>query len=263
IGIALICFNFTSMDHTTAFFASAPGGITDIVLISTETDANPLQISLIHSSRLFFALVFLPILSKHITSIIEKKWPILCASREKRKDSSISIIESTKKSGINVFFSLTVAVCGALTGFFLGIPAGTLVFSMVFTCIFNLTTKRAYIPIKLRKATQIFAGSIIGSSITMGNIMEISSVILPLIIILSGLIIMNLGIGILIFFLCKLDIRTALFSTIPAGATEMALIVDDLDGDGPKVALIQTFRLISVISIFPQVYFFIIRTFLT
>ena len=262
IGIALLCFTLSSMDPVTAFFSSAPGGLVDIVLISFETNADPLQISLIHSIRLFFCLVFLSVLSKHAATWFERKYPALCASRHRKINVQNTSPEKTAKGKFNLFISIVVALSGAWLGFFIGIPAGALIFSMIFTCVLNITTSRTYIPVKLRRFTQMLAGSLIGSSITMANIIAIPTVFLPLIIILAGLMLMNFVIGMAVFFLCKLDIHTALFSTIPAGVTEMSLIAEELDGDGPKVALIQLFRLISSITIFPQVYLWIIRSFL-
>ena len=133
---------------------------------------------------------------------------------------------------------------------------------MLFICVLNLTTNRAYIPLKLRRFAQMCAGTIIGSSITMANIKGIPVVLVPLIIILTGNLVINFGLGMLVFFCSKLDIHSALFSTIPAGVADMALIADELGGDGPKVALIQTLRLAASIAIFPQVYLWINRSFL-
>ena len=263
IGIGWICLSISPMDPATAFFSSAPGGIVDIVLISFEAGANLLQISLIHSIRIFFGLLFLPFLSKFVAKWLERKYPALCISRYKNTGTQKTAPEKLTKGQLNMYITIIVALSGALLGYFIGIPAGALIFSMFFTCVFNIKTNRAYIPLKLRRFTQMLAGAIIGSSVTMANIMAIPTVILPLIIILAGLVIMNMGIGLTVFFICKLDIHTAFLSSIPAGVTEMSLIVEELGGDGPKVALIQLFRLISTISIFPQVYLWIIRSFLS
>jgi uncharacterized membrane protein AbrB (regulator of aidB expression) len=102
----------------------------------------------------------------------------------------------------------------------------------------------------------------IGSNISMANIRGIPMVFLPLIIILAGNVVINFGFGMAVFFLSKLDIHSALFSTIPAGVADMALMADELEGDGPKVAMIQTFRLAATVAVFPQVYFWIIENFL-
>ena len=262
IVIAWFCFTFSPMDPTTAFFSSAPGGLVDIVLISTDTDADPLQISLIHSVRLFYGLLLLPLVSKRAAAWIEQKFPVLIASRNKKSAMENKAIQRLPKGNLNLLITIIIASIGAWLGYFIGIPAGALVFSILFTCVFNIGTGRAYISMPLRRFTQICAGSLIGSTTTMANVMAIPTVLIPLFIILIGLLIMNLGIGIAAFLICKLDINTALFSTIPAGVAEMALIAEELNADGSKVALIQMFRLISSVVIFPQVYLFIIRNFL-
>jgi membrane AbrB-like protein len=262
IGMGWLCFSVSPMDALTAFFASAPGGMSDIVLISADAGADPLQVSLIHGIKTFFVLGFLPILSRYTADRFERKYPALCALRRDVNDVQKTVQQKSKESGLNLFISILTAVCGGWLGYFSGIPAGALIFGMVFICILNFTTNRAYVPLKIRRFAQMCAGSMIGSNITMDNVKGIPVVLLPLIIILAGNVVINLGFGMVVFFLSKLDIHSALFSTIPAGVADMALMADEMEGDGPKVALIQTFRLASTVAIFPQVYFWIVRTFL-
>ena len=65
---------------------------------------------------------------------------------------------------------------------------------------------------------------------------------------------MNFLLGLLLYRCSRLDFASALFATIPSGVADMALLADEMSGDGAKVALIQTIRLISVIAVFPQIY---------
>ena len=86
IIMAWVSFTVSSIDPLTAFFASAPGGITDIVLISTDVGADPLQVSLIHSIKIFFVLGLMPLLCKRVAVWFERRHPALCASRYYDKD---------------------------------------------------------------------------------------------------------------------------------------------------------------------------------
>jgi uncharacterized membrane protein AbrB (regulator of aidB expression) len=42
-----------------------------------------------------------------------------------------------------------------------------------------------------------------------------------------------------------------MLASIPGGAQEMSLLAEDLGADVPKVTLLQTFRYVSVIVVFP------------
>jgi len=263
IGMAWFCFTLSPMTPITAFFSSSPGGLSELVLISAEVGADTLQVSLIHSIRIFFALGIMPLLCKRVAVWVERSYPDLCASRYVRKDVQKTDEQKTPKSKFHLFISIVVALGGGLLGFFSGIPSGALLFGMIFIVVFNLITNKAYLPKKVRYFTQICAGALIGSSITMANVMGIPIVLIPLMIILAGNLVMNLILGMLVFVFSKFDIHTALFSATPAGVSDMALMAEDLKGDGSKVALIHMFRLAATIAIFPQVYFWIIRSFLT
>ncbi len=48
-----------------------------------------------------------------------------------------------------------------------GVPAGPLIFSMVFVGVQNVLTGTAYMPINMKRFAQICAGVLIGESVTM------------------------------------------------------------------------------------------------
>lgn len=93
-------------------------------------------------------------------------------------------------------------------------------------------------PKQVRWFAQMCAGALIGSSITRENLLSLKYMILPVVIVLLGMVIMNYTIGFLLYKTSGIDLKTALFSAVPAGVADMALIADEFHADGPRVALL-------------------------
>ena len=70
VTIGFLCLLSSPIDPVTAFFSTAPGGITDIVLISADLGANLLQVSVIHSMRIFLVLSIFPIVNTDRKSVV-------------------------------------------------------------------------------------------------------------------------------------------------------------------------------------------------
>lgn len=256
LALGCVATAHSNLDLLTSFFMSAPGGMSDIVLIANEVGADTAQVSIIHIIRTFFVLGILPITSRYIAILLEKKYPEKFKTNlevHKEKYQKLSV----DKNKTNFFITLLVALLSGWMGFLSVIPGGALSFSMIFVTIFNLITKKGYMPLSMRRFAQMCAGVLIGSTITRGSIANTQYILAPLIIILSGNVFINIVLGLMLFHYSELDLRSCLFATIPAGVADMALMADEFSGEGAEVALVQTIRLVSVVILFPQVYLFL------
>ncbi len=244
------------MDLLTAMFFCAPGGMSDIVLISSEMGGNTLFISAGHAIRSLFVLGVLPAANQVLARRLMLQYP---ARYQKQNLTEPPLAQHAKGSvpfsAPKTLLTLCVALIGGTLGKYSGIPAGTLIFSLAFVSTFHLPTQMGCMPTQLRRFAQICAGTLIGSTITRESILGVRYLCLPLILLLVGNLGMNLVLGLLLFYKSDLDLGSALFATIPAGVADMALLAEELSGSGSKVALIQTIRLVSVIALFPQIYF--------
>ncbi|WP_051542066.1 AbrB family transcriptional regulator [Clostridium lundense] len=70
LGFAI--YKLTGLDLVTALFSSAPGGITDMTLISEAYGADISKVALLHLMRLLSVITILPFLIKIFTKIITK-----------------------------------------------------------------------------------------------------------------------------------------------------------------------------------------------
>ncbi|MFL0269017.1 AbrB family transcriptional regulator [Candidatus Clostridium radicumherbarum] len=265
--MGLIMYKITGINLVTALFACAPGGIVDMSLISNDLGADSSKVAILQMVRLMCVFIIFPPSLKFLSSRINKSEKsdenpdlIICSNSV---DASMQAAAATKEKSSskekvsNLILTLTVALAAGLIGYKLKIPAGALTFSMLSVGAFSVIFNRGYMPLNLRRLTQVFAGILIGERMTYGNIVELKGIILPALILLVGIILVNLCIGIFITKVCGLELITSLLASAPGGVSDMALIAKDLGGDAPKVAILQLARYVCVIATFPFLVKFI------
>jgi len=147
--------------------------------------------------------------------------------------------------------TLLAAALGALIFVKLKIPAGAFLGAMFFVALFNVFTDMAYFPAEARPYIRILAGALIGSRMKKSDIYGMKAVIFPAFIIVLGMLILNLALGYGINRLTGLELTTALLGSAPGGIQDMALIAEDLGADAAQIAVLQTIRLLAVLSVFP------------
>ena len=134
-----------------------------------------------------------------------------------------------------------------------GIPAGTLVGSLLSTMLLRLKFGLGFLPPPVKKLAQAFSGAYIGCSVGYSDLLELRLLILPavLIVVAFGLNCFCTG-----HFLHKhfgFERKMSMLAATPAGATDMALISSDIGVEDPDLVVLQILRMVCVILIFPQV----------
>ncbi len=255
-----IMYKATGIDLVTCLFASAPAGIVDMSLISSDMGADTSKVAVLQMVRLLIVFIVLPPMMKLIHSKLYSNSPeklakeeAVCTDSDAKQKEALKPKETTKQKAVNLTLTLGVALVLGLVGFMIKIPAGTMTFAMIAVGALNIFSGRGYMPLNLRRATQVFAGILIGERMTYADIIALKSVIIPAIIMLIGIIVVNFLIGFLISKVSNMEIITALLASAPGGVSDMALIAKDLGGDAPKVAIMQLSRYVFIIAIFPVV----------
>ncbi len=160
-------------------------------------------------------------------------------------------------------FLLTILV-GAVLGyvfFKLKVPGGMIVGSIIGVAIFNILTGIAYMPYTSRITAQIIAGAYIGSGFEMSDVMELKYVIFPSIVLVLGYFIACFLIGNILHKKFKMSIDEAMLTATPAGAADMVLISADMGIENSDIIVLQIIRLVSAVSIFPQIIMLIVSLF--
>lgn len=134
----------------------------------------------------------------------------------------------------------------------LRIPAGALIGSLLASMLlYAFYPGMPTYPTDLRIAVQILSGLVIGSRFTQDDIRTLKTMVLPVIILVVMLLSINLGFAVLMSACTSLSFMTSFFACAPGGVSDLALVAADFGAVMEHVALLQLFRLISVIIIFP------------
>lgn len=241
VGLGVAISSFTEMSLVTALLSTTPGGVTEISLMSAEMGANQAQVTLMHLLRLTSVLGLFPVMLKKLAARFGNGTGTESTAETDAQD------EGPK----SLVWTLIMCFAGGIVGYITGLPAGTLAFSMVAVAAYNVKTGGADIPMQYRKYVQMLAGLIIGKGVAMADILQIPEIFLPAILMIISYFAMNIVLSFIISRYTKMDYTTALFSTSPAGPSDMALMAMDLGGDAPKVACMQMVRVLSTIIVFP------------
>lgn len=261
-----IMFKATGIDLVTALFSTAPAGIVDMSLISDDFGADTSKVVVLHLIRLVSVLIIFPPMMNFIANGFENKnaldevaSSVTETSLDKKSDKASKNKITLREKAINLLSTTIIALVSGLIGYIIKVPAGTMTFSMAAVGTFNVIYDKGFMPLNLRRLTQMFAGALIGSRVTYANIIELKGILVPACILLIGIIAVNLFIGFLINKTSRLELITSLLASAPGGLSDMALIAKELGGDAPKIAILHTVRVITVIGIFPVLIKFIIR----
>lgn len=146
-------------------------------------------------------------------------------------------------------------LAGLLFGYFfykIRVPGGMMVGAIVGVAALNIFFGRAYMPSYAKYAAQITAGAFIGCSVEKNDILQLKKLIQPALFILTVLLLLNLTMGFLIYFISPLDLLTSMMSCIPGGMNDIPIISADMGADAPKVVVMQFIRMAAGIGLFPS-----------
>lgn len=159
---------------------------------------------------------------------------------------------------MNLLPLLVLHVVGGATGALLlrrlRIPAGgALIGALVAVMILNSFQSNATIyPEDLRVFVQILSGLVIGTRFTRSDIKTLKTMVFPIIILVLTLLSTNLLFAFIMQHFTSLSFMTSFFACAPGGVSDLALVATDFGGAVMEhVALLQLFRLVSVIIVFP------------
>lgn len=244
--LSYIMSNFLGIDSVTAFFATAPGGVTDISLIAYEFNANTSQVTLLQLIRLISVISFVPFFARKCCEKIEKK------ENKIKIESEIKVeTENKSKKEKSLFFTVLIGILGGIFGYFSKIPAGTMSCSMIAVALYNIKSQKAYMPPSLRKLVQAISGALLGARVVMEDIIALTNLTLPIFLIIIGFCLMNILVGFFIYKTTKFSLPTSLLSASPGGMSDISLMAEDLGANGPQVASMQFLRAIFIVAVYP------------
>lgn len=237
--LGYVLYKNSSLDLATALFSTAPGGMMDMTLIAHELNADSAKVVMFQLIRLISVIGVIPIFLK---KIIRKKGEAeVVKTYEKSKSDKKNSLE-------NIILTIVV---GIVIGYLSKVPAGALSFSMIGVGIFNIFLNRGVMPIPLRQLIQMFGGALIGTKVSLKDVLEMGQLLHLVVIVIVGFLFMNIIIGLIVYKSSNFNIATSLFSAAPGGVSDISIIASEMGADTPKVAIIQLMRLVSIVSFYP------------
>lgn len=241
-----------SMDYVTAVFASSPGGLMDMSLLAYEFDANTSQVALLQLIRMISVIIFVPFFSKKCYEKVKNKNNRKLINSKIENEEKEEIKKYTLLENYDLLIiTVLIGILGGAIGYILKIPAGAMSCSMLVVAIFNVKTGKSYMPLTLRKIIQSVGGALIGSRVSLNDVIEIKELFFPIIMIIVGFCLMNIFVGFILHRATNFSIMTSLLSASPGGMSDIAIMAEDLGANGSQVAMMQFIRVCFIISIYP------------
>ncbi len=229
------------IEPNTAFFASFPGGLAEMVLLGDRHGGDMRAISLIHGTRVFLVVTILPFVIGYWTPLDSVSGPTAAA-------------DGTLETGQILVLGFC-AILGYVVAERLRLPAPQMFGPMLFSAGAHLAgVVEGSPPATLVAIAQIVMGASIGVRFANIAVHEIARTMT----IGAGLTGVHLCCSILVaLFLsqyAELPFQVLLLAFSPGGVAEMSLIALSVGADPALVALMHILRIALVVSIAPLIF---------
>lgn len=156
---------------------------------------------------------------------------------------------------MNMLLLLLLHLAAALGAYLLlkiNAPAAALVGAMFGVVIFFVATGTTVpYPRTLRLFAQVLSGLIIGMRFSRRDLDTLKTMAGPALLLIALVVVVNLSFSFFMFEATNFNYMTSLFTTGLGGVSDLALIATDFGADMEQVALLQLFRLVTVVIVFP------------
>lgn len=250
LAVSAVFYWTTDLDLLTCLFCAAPGGMSDTPLIAMDMGADSSVVAVMQFVRMIFGMGCLPTVIMLSDRLIEPEAARELESRTVQRGKAVK-----SRPTLRAFLpTMCAATAAAVLGKLSGIPAGALSAALIVTAALKLSGKCPGMPMWLRRAAQVISGCCIGSGITREQVIAMKQLALPAVVLCLGYMACCVGMGLVVARLFRMELREAMLTLSPAGATEMALIAADMGVESTNLVVLQICRLVGVMLIFPQIF---------
>lgn len=256
LSVGFVIYWVSPVDLVTALMSAVPGGIADTPIVSADMGADAPQVAVMQIVRQILGIgVFPSLIFLYDTKRTKQSSGVSReANRNKRE-------KSKRTSWQSLLVTLCVATVAGIAGKMSGITAASFTFPVVAVLILKLAFDYAYIPRWLKKCAQILSGCYLGSLVGFNDLLEMRILIIPLLIVICAYAFNCFFTGELISKTCGFTRKEGMLITTPAGASDMALISEELGVKNTDIIILQVVRAVVVMSLFPQIIGLIIKVY--
>ncbi|HAL73929.1 MAG TPA: hypothetical protein DCM45_02405 [Clostridiales bacterium] len=155
---------------------------------------------------------------------------------------------------LEIVLTAATAIAGGFIGKRLRLPAGFMLGALLATGLLNILWPAAAFPADARVIAQIIAGAYIGMTVTRKSLQELRQMLLPSLVLFTGISIIALLSGFAVFWLSDLALTTAFLATVPGGIVDMSMISLEFGAQPQIVAALQLERLVLIMSVYPFIF---------
>jgi membrane AbrB-like protein len=234
----------TGISPTTALFAAAPGGLTEMATIGATQGANGPAVAAVHVSRLLIVIFAVGFLASHLRKNSAEAAPEANSQRE----------PETPRGTLKLAAISAAGIVGGILGLALTpLPAGGVVGSLCGAGLARLIVEGAVPERRFQLSVQGIAGALIG----LGLSAEFFETLLQL----AGAALLINAIQMSVWFaayyllveVVGYDLQTATFASAPGGMGATLSMVGDTEADLLTVAFIHLLRVIATVVTVPLV----------
>lgn len=243
---------FSDIPPITALFASIPGGMSSIPILSVDYGADPITVSVVQFLRMIMGVGIFPTIADKLSDRIEE---IDLSMDDEKPVGLVPTIQQHRQIPKYIALILVTLASIYLNRYITGLTYLTL--AILITLVLKLTFGVEKLPSWTRQVAQVFSGWYIGSLFGYEQFLRLIDLIFPIIIVIFVYLVGCLTIGFFVHKIQKLPIKDAMIASLPAGASDMVLIMDDLNVGNYDIVIYQVLRLVVVTTFFPEMALFI------
>ena len=248
VAAALLTAPLTSADLVTVLFAAAPGGLTEMSLISMNFGADAAGVATVQLARVLLALAVIDVL----LSRFGPKGQSEPASDDQEEEQNDVPAKVEYKEGLKRFgWATPWGMLGGVIGIISPIPAGGIIGALVGCAAYRLLTGN-FVPMKrFRIGVQVLAGGAIGLEVSSNFFSELVRLAgAGALIILAQMLLWLLVSWLLVRFF-HYDLSTSALASSPGGISGVVPAAAEAGADEVVVTFIHLVRLSAIVAIVP------------
>lgn len=250
LGFAI--WALSPLDLVTSLMCAVPGGINDTPIVAADMGANAPAVTIMQLIRQVLGIGVFPLMIAAFDRLrTESGHPDVNAQSLGATDEKRT--KSKQRSAASTVAALAVAAAAGILGKATGIPGLTFTASIMAVLVLKLAFDFAFIPKGVKKGCQLLAGCYLGTLLTAQGLAGLADLAVPALILVAGYTLNCFAAGKLESKLFGYGRKEGMLIASPAGASDMALILDDLDVKNTDVIIMQVIRAAFVMAFFPQI----------
>lgn len=248
--VGFLIWATSPLSLVTSLMCAVPGGINDTPIVAAAMGANAPDVTIMQLIRQVLGIGVFPIMIEAFDRLRTRQGH---PDPGDAKGSDAARVKSKQKSAASTVAALAVAIIAGALGKWSGIPGLTFTASIVAVSILKLAFDFAFIPKIVKKCCQLLAGCYLGTLLTAEGFAGLPDLIVPVLILIAGYTANCFAAGRLESKLFGYGRKEGMLMASPAGASDMALIMEDLHVKNTDVVIMQVVRAAVVMAFFPQI----------